>query len=156
METIVCLGLTHPELYCIKDALCSICLSLLQSYLLFPYVLPLYSKRLFICCYFSWETNSLTIINTHTYTHPSWHMKRVGIRRVFVDMIPFLYSIPSNLRTLCTCLEHCFHTKCLTSYLLKCSFSHVIPASHFYSDNAFPSSHCCRLAVSRVPVWGVR
>lgn len=66
-----------------------------------------------------------THANTHANTHPSWGStgsEWALEERVLVDMIPSLYSIRSNIRTLCACLEHCFHTKCLTSYLWKCRF----------------------------------
>lgn len=94
MEKIVCLGLSHLELCCIRDALCSQHLSLLASWMAF------------ICWCFSHHILKLSHTNTHTFKHPGRHRKRVNIGRVHAEMVPLLYATQSNLWTLFICLHH--------------------------------------------------
>lgn len=128
METIVCLGLTHPELYCIRGALCS----QQQLSLLATKLSPLHTCSATLCV---WMAFICWCFSHHGFKHTHIHMQThiwadTGRERAQIEFMLgcYLSSLKHGLGfepsapAESTPLTPGFGSKSLAAYLCKCSF----------------------------------
>lgn len=131
METIVCFGLTHPELYsygwcsqlslhATKLSLSPICSATLCVWMTFMY-----------WCFSSW---SQTVTPIQTDTGGEGAEEEMMLRCYFFSVQCSLIFEPS-LSVWSTKLSPGFDTKCLAAYLSKCT----LPLSNLFSSHCFMS-----------------
>ncbi len=107
METIVCLGLTHPEQRCIMftAAIVPARYKVISISHMFCHFVCL--NGIYMLVFRIMESNCHK--HKHTHKHQSWHRKRASTGRVHVEVLPFLCAIWANLWTLCACVKRSIH-----------------------------------------------